>query len=85
MKCSTADCEKEAARGEKCWACCKARQRKSSKRYAPRHPTPRDMVLEACSHIADVDTLNDREWAKAWHRLRMAMRRYVLGARKRAT
>jgi hypothetical protein len=86
--CSTSNCEKEAREGDKCWGCARARRRNGTvERTHPekrqyRHPTPREMVLEACSHIQDVDALDDAAWERAWHRLRMAMRRYVLKGRR---
>jgi hypothetical protein len=79
MNCSVEGCENEAAAGGLCWACRKCRSRKGTTRRKRlvRHASRREMVLEAALHLADVDPMDGDGWERAWHRLRMAMRRYV--------
>lgn len=38
---------------------------------------PKDMLLRAAIHLADVSASDDAGWEKAWHRLRVAARRYA--------
>lgn len=88
MQCTVDGCEKPAARSGLCWACLKQRQRKGTvareKRGRPeRHPTPRDMVLEACHNLEDATEEDDASWERAWHRLRMAMRRYISRSKRK--
>lgn len=79
MQCTTEGCESEAKAGGLCWACRRCRTRKGTVRRTRlvRHASRREMVLEAALHLADVDPMDGDGWERAWHRLRMAMRRYV--------
>lgn len=82
MKCSATDCDNEARRGGLCWGHVKARKRKgSAARQLPqngaRYPTRKAMLVEAALNIRDIDDPAETGmFERAWHRLRMAAKRY---------
>lgn len=86
MDCETG-CGREAKEGALCYACARAKRRNGTVvRKSPAHgirypPTNRrEMVLEACRAVSEVDALNDAAWNRAWTRLWTAVARYRRGA-----
>jgi hypothetical protein len=75
MNCTTPDCDRRAKpRGTRCSACYEQFRLTGSYRRTrdrPRHESPLDALLDAVVHMAEA---KDKE--RAWHRLRMAFRRF---------
>lgn len=44
----------------------------------PYRQSPKQALLAAISKFTEVDPMDGAEWAKAWHRVRVSARRYVL-------
>jgi hypothetical protein len=84
--CAFDGCEKPAAprQGGYCYCHVKQRQRtgRMTPQVRPRHPSLRAMVLEAHNNLADTDPMDSDAWTRAWHRLRMAFRRYMKRQRR---
>lgn len=76
--CVVPGCDRQAAEGELCWACAKAKRRNGTtcRKRAVRHPSKQAAVLEAVLHLADIDAMENDAWKKAWARLWMAVLRY---------
>lgn len=84
MSCLVADCSNTAACKGLCWAHYRrqARGRPLGGDIRKRYQTKREAVMEAMLAFLDVSSEDDAGWAKAWHRVRMAWRRYSQKAKR---
>lgn len=82
--CAVDGCLRPAARSDLCWTHLNRvrRGRPVTGDVRPRNQDFRDMVREAAYNLAEVDSLDDDSWTRAWARMRAAMRRFVHKTRK---
>lgn len=79
QRCREDLCPSEARRNGLCWAHAKRRKLGTSnaKEIRPWGRTPKALLIDAALHYLEVDETDEQGWELAWHRLRMAARRYT--------
>ncbi len=80
MSCAAPECDRTAMSQGLCWTHLKRLQRGGSLagEIRTRHGTGKEMLLEAVFAYLEIKPTDDEGWRKAWHRLRVAARRYAL-------
>ena len=77
--CSVDGCVNAPARGGMCWSHVKRRQRRRPLgELRERGRGPKAVLMEAIFGLMETDASDRAAWERAWARVRMAARRYVL-------